>query len=100
MGNTDPSTTASLGLGEKIFLWLAGILGAINLVDFVFYGWGLHDLLTGAGLLLIAYGTWRNGFGRRRDAAGEPLPVDAGGRWASLLGMALVIAGILMENRA
>ena len=98
MGNTGTSTT-SLGMGEKIFLWLAGILGAINLVDFVFDGWALHDLLTGAGLLLIAYGTWRNGFGRRHNAAGEPLPVDAGGRWASLLGMGLVLAGILMENR-
>jgi hypothetical protein len=95
----DPSTTATLGTGARIFVWVAAILGALNLVDFVFYGWGLHDLLTGAGLLLIAYGTWRNGFGRPQNAAGEPLPVDAGGRIASLLGMALVIAGILLENR-
>lgn len=91
------STTASLGMGAKVFLWLAGLLGAINLGDFVFQGWAINDLLMGAGFGLIAYGTFRNDFGRPRNAVGEPVAVDAGGRLASVLGIGLVVAALIVE---
>ena len=97
MGNTDTSQTASLGMAAKVFLWLAGILGAIKLVDFFFYGWATDDLLKGIGFGLIAYGTWRNDFGRPRNAVGERIPVDAGGRLASVLGIGLVVAALIVE---
>lgn len=91
--------TRALGTGAKIFVWVAGILAAVNLADFVTGGWALDELLTGLGLALIAYGTWRNDFGTPRDAAGEPVPVDATARWASLLGIGLVLAGLVLESR-
>lgn len=96
---TDPSPTRALGTGAKVFVWVAGILAAVNLADFVAGGWEMDELLTGLGLGLIAYGTWRNDFGTPRDAAGEPVPVDATGRWASLLGIGLVLAGLVLEAR-
>lgn len=91
------STTASLGTAAKIFLWLAGILGAVNLFEFLFSGWLLDDLLMGAGFLLIAYGTLRNDFGRPRNSAGEPVAVDPGGRLASVVGIGLVVAALIVE---
>ena len=54
------ATSTSLGMGAKIFLWVAGILGAFTLVEFFFHGWAIDDLLKGLGFVLIAYGTWRN----------------------------------------
>ena len=93
-------TTAVLGMGAKIFLWLAGLLGAINLIEFVFYGWAMVDLLLGAGFVLIAYGTLRNEFGRPRNAAGERIAADAGGRLASVAGIVLVVAGLVLERAA
>ena len=97
MGNTDSSTTASLGTAAKVFLWLAGMLGAVNLFEFFSRGWLIDDVLMGAGFLLIAYGTLRNDFGRPRNAAGEPVPVDPGGRLASVLGIGLVVAALIVE---
>src|SRR5690606_7480148 len=41
------ATGTSLGMGAKIFLWVAGILGAFTLVEFFFYGWAIDDLLKG-----------------------------------------------------
>lgn len=92
-------TTAVLGIGAKIFLWLAGLLGAINLIEFVIHGWATVDLLMGAGFVLIAYGTLRNDFGRPRNAAGERIAADPGGRLASVVGIGLVLAGLVMEGR-
>ena len=97
MGTTDTSTTVSLGMAAKVFLWLAGILGAINLFAFFFKGWLVDDLLMGAGFLLIAYGTLRNDFGKPRNAAGEPVAIDPGGRLASVLGIGLVVAALIVE---
>ncbi|CAG4967598.1 MAG: hypothetical protein LOX98_02500 [Lysobacter sp.] len=96
MGTTPP--TRALGIGAKIFVWLAGILAAVNIGRFFTTG-QTDDLLTGIGLALIAYGTWRNDFGRPRDAAGEPLPVDRRARMAALLGIGLVLAGLVLESR-
>ena len=50
--------------------------------------------------VLIAYGTWCNDFGRPRNAAGEPVPVDPGGRLASVLGIGLVVAGVQLAQLA
>lgn len=91
------STPTSLGMAAKIFLWVAGILGAFTLVEFFFHGRAVDDPLKGVGFLLIAYGTYRNDFGLPRDAAGELLPVDAGGRLASVLGIGLVAAALIIE---
>ncbi|ATD66229.1 hypothetical protein CNR27_01170 [Luteimonas chenhongjianii] len=50
------SNTAKLALG----LFVA--FGAIRVIDFIFYGQQMRDLLAGTGLLLIAYGIYKNGF--------------------------------------
>ena len=63
-------------------------------------GWAVDDLLAGAGFALIAYGASINGFGRPVDANGEALPVDRRGRVATLAGMALVVAGLVLEAGA
>ncbi|MGQ4582076.1 hypothetical protein [Lysobacter sp. F60174L2] len=97
MGDDMHSENASLGMAAKIFLWVAGILGVVTLGDFFFYGRATDDLLKGVGFLAIAYGTYRNDLGRPRNAAGEPLPVDAGGRLASVLGIGLVAAALIIE---
>lgn len=91
--------TRVLGTGAKVFVWIAGILAAVNLAHFFAYGWQLDELLTGIGLGLIAYGTWRNDFGTPRNPAGEPVPVDRRARLASLLGIGLVLAGLVLEGR-
>jgi len=80
---TPMSNTAKWALG----LFVA--FGAIRVIDFIFYGQQMRDLLAGTGLLLIAYGIYKNGF-RSTD-------FHTAGRYASIAGTVLVLAAIAMR---
>ena len=45
-----------MATSRKFFLVLLLIFAAVNLVDFVFYGQSLRNLLGAAGFALMAYG--------------------------------------------
>lgn len=87
------------GTGAKVLFWLMVILAGLNLFRF-FSGWALDDLLIGIGFASAAYGASLNGLGRPVDAEGEPLPLDPRGRVATLAGLALVVAGLIVEAGA
>ena len=85
-----------LTAGEKVFLAFAAVLSVINLVDFMFYGWRLLDLVVAVGFALIAYGTYRNGltgFGRRNET-----PVDRTAQYASGIGVAMALGAFVVEH--
>lgn len=92
--------SAQHGMAGRIFFWVAVILAVMNLFRFVVDGWALDDLLFAVGFAHIAFGASLNGFGRPVDADGEPLPVDRRGRIATLAGMALVVAALVLEAGA
>lgn len=88
------------GTGAKVLFWLMVMLAGLNLFRFFFTGWALDDLLIGIGFASAAYGALLNGIGRPVDADGEPVPLDPRGRVATLAGLALVVAGLIVEAGA
>lgn len=73
----------------KVMLVLFVVVGAIRLVDFIFYGRELRDLIAGVGFALMGYGMYKNGLAREA--------LDPGGRYASIAGVVLVLVAIAMR---
>jgi len=48
--------------GTRILVFVATLVAAINMVDFIFYGKHVHDLLAGIGMALIAHAAYYDGF--------------------------------------
>ncbi len=85
--NSIPKTRISNS--AKLVLILFVVFGAIRIVDFIFYGQQTRDLLAGIGFSLMAFGVYKNGFGKTAP--------DANGRYASIVGAGLVLAAIVMR---
>ncbi len=92
---TNKITRKHLAAWDKAFLALAVVLAAISLVDFVFYGNHLRDLLLAIGFALMAYGTFKNGIKGRPDSTNDRT-FDKRAQYLSGTGVALAIAGIIM----
>jgi len=92
------SVTEKHSTGAKIFMGVAAILAAVNMIDFIFYGQELRHLLAAVGFALMTYGTLKNGFSLTRTAATDrPAAVHAGGRYANNAGLLLVLASIALR---
>lgn len=78
----------------KIFIVVGAALFVLNLADFFFYDRQTHDLISGIGFGLWAYGTFRNG-NRKRPEAPDP-SFSESGYIASAAGLILVLAGFAM----
>lgn len=84
----------NLTTGAKVFLVIAAVLGAINLVDFLFYGRKITDLIIAIGFALMAYGTYKNGNRSRPDSADDPT-LDKNAQYATVAGVVLVAGAVL-----
>lgn len=84
----------NLTAGAKVFLVVAVVLGAINLVDFLFYGRKITDLVIAIGFALMAYGTYRNGNRSRPDSTDDPT-FDKNAQYATVAGIILVVGAVL-----
>lgn len=74
---------------NQTLLWIAFVvMGMIHIIDFAFYGRAMHNLLSGAGFSLMAYGMYKNGFASEER--------NAIGRYSALLGAGIAIAAILL----
>jgi hypothetical protein len=80
----------------KVFIVVATILSAVNLVDFFFYGRHLYDLLGGVGFGLWAFGTYRNGHRKLPEASQDPAFSKAA-YYASAAALVLVVASLVMR---
>ena len=90
-------TNAPISAGAKIFMWLAAVVGAYQMIDFIFYGQEIRNLLASIGFALMAYGVRKNGFGQARPASGSPVAVDVVGRYATNVGTLLVLASFVLR---
>ena len=70
----------------KLMLVVFVIVGAVRMIDFIYYGQELRTLVSGIGFALMAYGLYKNGFSAPAQ--------DKGGQLASYVGVALVLASI------
>ncbi|MBD9437639.1 hypothetical protein IB223_16200 [Pseudoxanthomonas sp. PXM03] len=64
---------------NKIFVVIAILLAAVNLIDFVLYGQKIRNLAGAAGFALMAFGTYKDL------------------NWASIFGAALALAAIVAK---
>ena len=90
------SVTEKHSTGAKIFIGVAAVLAAVNMIDFIFYGQEIRHLLAALGFALMTYGTLKNGFARAATAD-RPAAVHAGGRYANNAGLLLVVASIALR---
>jgi hypothetical protein len=91
---TDGVARRNLTTGAKVFLVIAMVLGAINLVDFLFYGKKITDLVIAIGFTLMAYGTYKNGNRSRPDSTDDST-FDKNAQYATVAGVILVAAAVL-----
>lgn len=80
------------GKWEKAFFWLAAVIAAVNLIDFLFYGYAPQDLASASGFALLAVGAFQRAFGRPGGERGERI-----GRLATITGISLAAIGIIMS---
>jgi hypothetical protein len=90
-------TKAPISTGAKIFVWVAAVVGTLHIIDFIFYGQEIRNLLTGLGFALMAYGVHKNGFGHIRAVADRPVTDDIGGRYATNIGALLVLVSVALR---
>jgi hypothetical protein len=84
-----------LSTGAKIFVWVAIVIGTLRMLDFVFYGQAIRDLLAAIGFALMAYGVLKNGL---RPAIGDrAAAVDIAGRYATNIGALLIVAAFVLQ---
>jgi hypothetical protein len=77
---------APISNAAKVLLVLFVLVGTIRIVDFIFYGQEIRSALSGIGFSLMAYGLYRNGLEKQAQ--------DASGRYASYVGVILVLGSI------
>ncbi|MCD9088637.1 hypothetical protein [Stenotrophomonas sp. SY1] len=76
-------TQAPISTAAKVLTVLLTIVGVIHLIDFIFYGQALRNVIAGIACALMAYGTYKNGLGKEVR--------DQQARYASLIGGALFV---------
>ena len=74
----------------RIMLVLFVVLGVIHLVDFIFNDRDFRNLISVIGFALMSYGIYKNGFGKEAP--------DPAGRYASIIGVVLVVTAIAMRS--
>lgn len=79
------------GTWEKVFVWLAAAIAAVNLFDFLSGGREARDLVAAIGFALLAAGAFQRAYGRPGGERGERI-----GRLATTTGLALALIGIVM----
>jgi hypothetical protein len=92
---TDVERRNELTTGAKAFLWVAGVISALHLIDFAFHGWKITDLLVAVGFALMGYGTYENGLRRFRE---EVPPPDKRAHIASGVGVVLALGATLARH--
>ncbi len=90
---TESVARSNLTSGAKVFLVVAVVLGAVNLVDFIFYGQQLYDLAAAVGFALMAYGTYKNGNRSRPSSDNDPT-FDKRAQYAMVAGVLLALGVI------
>lgn len=82
--------------GTRILVFVATLLAATNMVDYIFYGKALHDLLAGIGMALVAHAAYYDGFRPLAELKQRTGPA-ASAYYSSIGGAALMIASMLLK---
>lgn len=82
--------------GTRILVFVAVLLAATNMIDFIFYGKHVHDLLAAIGMALIAHAAYHDGFRPIAELKQRTGPA-ARAYYSSIGGVVLMIASILLK---
>jgi hypothetical protein len=86
----------SRGTARRVLTVLFLLLGAMRLYEFSQTG-ATQDVLSGVGLLLLAFSTHREALATNRTATPAMGPLDRFARYAAYAGLALVGTAIVMR---
>ena len=73
----------------KVMLVIFVLAGVIRIVDFIFYGYEIRNLIAGIGFALMSYGLYKNGLAKEA--------LDPSGRYASIAGIILVLLSVAVR---
>lgn len=82
---------------SRIWLVLATILGAVRMIDFIFYGKHHYDLVAAIGFALMANGAYRNGFQPLAELRESGFRPFASAYYTSVAGAVLVVASLILK---
>lgn len=75
----------------------AVVLGAVNLIDYIYYGEQLDDLAAAIGFALMAYGAYKNGNRSKPSSDSDPT-FDKYARYATVIGVLLMLGAMAMRH--
>ncbi|WP_129588383.1 hypothetical protein [Solilutibacter silvestris] len=78
---------------SAIWFWLPAILSVGSLVDFIWYGHHIYNLLEAVGFGLMAFATYRNAPLNLKEATTENSYLF----WISVTGLVVAICGMLVK---
>jgi hypothetical protein len=82
--------------GTRILVFVATLLAATNMVDFLFYGKYAHDLLAAIGMALIAHAAYYDGFRPIAELKQRTGPA-ARAYYSSIGGVVLMIVSMILK---
>jgi hypothetical protein len=80
---------APISGAAKLLLVVLVVIGVFRMIDFIFYGYALRDLLSSIGFALLAYGLYANGLERTSQ--------NRASWYASVAGTVLALAAAIMR---
>ena len=82
--------------GTRLLTFVATLVAAVNMIDFLFYGRAAHDLLAAIGMALIAHAAYYEGFRPIAELRQRTGPA-ARAYWSSIIGALLVVASMIFK---
>ena len=90
---TQETTKAGVRLGVIGFT----LIGALRLVDFIFYGYHLVDLASAIGFSLMGYGLYKNGWRSKSGSSTDP-SFDRIAHYGMIVGLVLGFGAMVARH--
>lgn len=82
--------------GTRILVFVATLVAAVNMIDFIVYGKHPHDLLAAIGMALIAHTAYYDGFRPIAELKQRTGPA-AKAYYSAIGGAVLMIASVILK---
>jgi hypothetical protein len=82
---------------SRIWSVVATILGAVHMIDFIFYGKDYHNLVAALGFALMAHSAWRNGFQKLSNLRESEFRPFASAYYTAVVGAVLVVVSLVIK---